>query len=168
MKPKNARQLYLIAEGEADQSVSTLNEMKRPLSAKGVSNVLTLVEAIKEKELACPDLILCSSGLCARQSLDLLYEAWPACDIVFKDSLYSAMDYRIFDVVKVLDDILYRVMIVTEDAALTPFVGYVAKDLPKKTFKFVPASCGVLSLKPKTSWHTLGKNTAELSDFFQK
>ena len=113
MKRASKRQLYLIAQGQEDKSAPVLNDMKRPLSPQGVGNMLNLLEDIKERKLSCPDLILCSSGLCARQSLDLLYEACPACDVVFKDSLYSAMDYRIFDVVKVLDDILYRVMILT-------------------------------------------------------
>ena len=165
-KKENVRQLYLIAEGQADEKAPVLNEMKRPLSSEGVTNVLSLLEEIKERKLACPDLILCSSGLCARQTLDLLYEAWPACDIVFKDSLYGAIDYRIFDVVKVLDDILFRIMIVTENTALMPFAAYLVNGLTKKIPKITPASCAVLSLNPKESWHNLGPKKAVLEDFF--
>ena len=166
MKRKSKRQLYLIAQGQEDKSAPVLNDMRRPLSPKGVCSVLNLLESIKERKLVCPDLILCSSGLCARQSLDLLYEACSACDVVFKDSLYSAMDYRIFDVVKVLDDILYRVMIITENTALTPFVQYIIEKENCLIPKFIPASCAVLSLRPDASWHTLGPKKAFLSDFF--
>ena len=165
-KKVSKRQLYLIAQGQEDKSAPVLNDMKRPLSTKGICNMLTLLEEIKERKLACPDLILCSSGLCARQSLDLLYEACSACDVVFKDSLYSAMDYRIFDVVKVLDDILYRVMILTEDVALTPFIHYIAGKDNNMVAKFTPASCAVVSLHSDVSWHTLGPAKASVNDFF--
>ena len=163
---KYNRQLYLVAQGQADQSAPVLNDMKRPLSTQGIISVLNLLENIKERGLICPDLILCSSGLCARQSLDLLYETCSACDVVFKDSLYSTMDYRILDVVKVLDDILYRVMVLTEDTALTPFVQYITAQKNSPQTKFVPASCAVVSLQPKETWHTLGPNKAFVSDFF--
>ena len=160
------RQLYLIAQGQVDKTAPVLNEMKRPLSSKGVTEVLNLLENMKERQLPCPDLILCSSGLCARQSLDLLYEACFACDVVFKDSLYSTMDYRIFDVIKVLDDILYRVMVLTESTALTSFVHYIteSKNMPQP--KFTPASCAIVSLQPSETWHTLGPAKAFVSDFF--
>ena len=163
---KNSRQLYLVAEGSSDKNLPVLNEMKRPLSNKGVSDVLSLLENMKERHLLCPDLILCSAGLCPRQSLDLLYEVYPACDIVFKDSLYTELDYRIFDVVKVLDDILYKVMIITENTALTHFATYLLSGTNYKPPKFKPASCAILSLNPNISWHTLGKNSAILNDFF--
>jgi len=165
-KRKHNRQLYLVAQGQADKSAPVLNDMKRPLSPSGVCGVLNLLETIKERQLVCPDLILCSSGLCARQSLDLLYEACSACDVVFKDSLYSTMDYRIFDVVKVLDDILFRVMILTEDTALTPFVHYIVESKQDSRVKFRPASCAVISLPPSETWHTLGPSKAFVSDFF--
>ncbi|MBP5344133.1 MAG: hypothetical protein J6Y85_03585 [Alphaproteobacteria bacterium] len=167
MKSKTCkRQLYLIAQGQADKSAPVLNDMKRPLSPKGVCAMLNLLEEIKERKLPCPDLILCSSGLCARQSLDLLYEAYSTCDVVFKDSLYGAIDYRIFDVVKVLDDILYRVMILTEDTALTTFMNYITVKENKIKQKLMPASCAVVSLSPNTSWHMLGPSKACVSDFF--
>ena len=106
--------LYILTAGEPYDSASIINELKRPLSRRGITNVLTLLEELKEKPIILPELILYSPSLYVRQTLDLLHEVLGGIDIVCKDALYAAPDYRILDIVQSLDDILSRVMIVGE------------------------------------------------------
>ena len=106
------KSLYIVAAGEPDANASVMNELRRPLSRRGVAQVLTLLEDFKEHPIVPPDIILCSPCLYVRQTMDLLHEVLSSSDVLYKDGLYSAPDYRILEVINGLDDILMKVMIV--------------------------------------------------------
>ena len=53
------RTLYIIAAGEPDASYAGMNELKRPLSRRGIANVLTLLEELKEHPIPLPELQRC-------------------------------------------------------------------------------------------------------------
>ena len=150
--------LYILTAGEPDDSASIINELKRPLSRRGITNVLTLLEELKEKPIILPELILYSPSLYVRQTLDLLHEVLGGIDIVCKDALYAAPDYRILDIVQSLDDILSRVMIVGELPGLRQFASYVSKTKQHSILK--PADGAILTLPKGESWHNLNRQNA--------
>ena len=147
-----SKTLFIIAAGQPDNKAPVMNEMKRPLSRFGVREVLTLLEDLKEYPIELPELILCSPSLYVKQTLDLLHEVLDGIDVIYKDALYAAPDYRILDTVRALDDIFASVMIVGELPGIQEFVSYVAKG---KTL-LRPATGVRLCLKKGESWHTLG------------
>lgn len=160
------RTLYVIAAGEADSSFPVMNELKRPLSRRGIANVLTLLEELKEHPFNLPELILCSPSLYVRQTMDLLQEVLGDIDTIFKDALYAAPDYRILDIIRALDDILFSVMIIGELPGLRQFVSYVSKGKSSPILK--PADGVVLTLSPGESWHTLDRGKARCRPFFHE
>ena len=158
--------LYIIAAGEADSSAPVINELKRPLSRRGIANVLTLLEELKEEPILLPDLILCSPSLYVRQTLDLLHEVLGGVDVICKDALYAAPDYRILDIVQSLDDILTRVMIVGELPGLKQFVAYISKGSHGPILK--PADGVILTLSKGESWHNLKSQKARRRPIFHE
>lgn len=158
MHQQKNRILYIVAAGSPDETAPVLNELKRPLSKKGISDVLTLLEELKENPILMPDLILCSPTLYVHQTLDLLDEVLGKSDILYKDSLYDAPDYRILEMIHKLDDILFCVMIVGELPGLTEFISYISQSEP--VYKLQPADGVVLLLDEGESWHTFGPQKA--------
>ena len=146
--------LDIIAAGTPDTKVSVMNELKRPLSKKGITQVLGLLEELKEKNFLKPELILCSPCLYVCQTLDLLHEVLKSVDVICKDGLYAAPDYRILEMINNLDDILSRVMIVGELPGLKHFLGYVC--VPSAQNKLNAGRMVQLVFKPNESWHDFG------------
>lgn len=159
-----SRTLYVIAAGEPDASFPGMNELKRPLSRRGIANVLTLLEELKEHPFPLPELILYSPSLYVHQTLDLLHEVLGDIDTICKDALYAAPDYRILDMVRALDDILFSVMIIGELPGLRQFISYISKGAHSSILR--PADGVILTLPEGESWHTLGQNTARRRPFF--
>jgi len=146
--------LDIIAAGTPDTEVSVMNELKRPLSKKGVNQVLSLLEELKEKNISKPELILCSPCLYVCQTMDLLHEVLKDIDVICKDGLYAAPDYRILEMINSLDDILSRVMIVGELPGLKQFLNYVCAQSAQSKLK--PGRMVQLVLMPNESWHNFG------------
>lgn len=158
MLAKKLRTLLVIAAGQADSSAPVMNELKRPLSRRGVAEVLTLLEDLKENPIRLPELILCSSSLYVRQTLDLLHEVLDGVDVMYKDALYAAPDYRILDMIKTLDDIFSSVMIIGELPGVKEFVNYVSKGRSISLLR--PATGVILTLGEGETWHTFGAQKA--------
>ena len=158
MQEMKKRTLYVIAAGQTDNGAPVMNELKRPLSRRGIASVLTLLEDLKEHPILLPELILCSPSLYVRQTLDLLHEVLGGIDVVYRDTLYAAPDYRILDTIKSLDDIFFRIMLIGELPGLKEFVNYVSQE---KSYAILhPASGVVLTLNKKDTWHTFGPQKA--------
>ena len=164
MRQKNTRTLYVIAAGEPDGFAPVMNELKRPLSRRGITNVLNLLEEFKEHPHPVPELVLFSPTLYVRQTVDLLHEVLDTADLLCKDALYAAPDYRILDIVHTLDDILSSVMIIGELPGLKQFVSYVSKG-PHSLLK--PADGVILNFPKGESWHTLGQKNAHRQPLFR-
>ena len=82
-----------------------------------------------------------------------MHEVLGSVDVVYKDALYAAPDYRILDTIKSLDDIFESVMFVGELPGVREFVARVAKE-PKKCL--VRSASGViLTLKKGETLHTI-------------
>ena len=153
-----SRTLTVIAAAQADSSAPVMNELKRPLSRQGITEVLNLLEDLKEHPIALPELILCSPSLYVKQTLDLLSEVLDGVDIVYKDALYAAPDYRILDMIKALDDIFTSVMVIGELPGVKEFASYVSKG--KNALLLQPATGVVLTLGKGETWHTFGAQKA--------
>ena len=157
------RTLYVITAGEADKTAPVMNELKRPLSSKGITQVLNLLEKMKEKPFLLPDLILCPPTLYVRQTLDLLHEVVRDIPVVCKDALYSAPDYRILDTIQSLDDILFNVMLMAELPGVNQFVNYITKG--SKPIQLKPAQGLLITTDATLSWHKLGRQKARRRSF---
>ena len=158
------RTLYIFAAGQPDTTAPILNELKRPLSRKGIANVLGFLEELKENAFQSPELILYSPSLYVRQTLDLLHEILGATDAICKDNLYAAPDYRILETVQALDDIFFSVLILGELPGLNQFISYVAQNKHPGLLK--PADGLCLQLSKDMSWRDLDKQTAKSHPLF--
>lgn len=148
----SSKKLFIIVAGQPDNGAPVMNELKRPLSRRGINEVLTLLEELKEHPIVLPELILCSPCLYVKQTVDLLHEVLNGVDIIYKDALYAAPDYRILDMVKSLDDIFSSVMIIGELPGIREFVSYVCNG--KRCGLLRPATGVLLTFKKGETWHT--------------
>ncbi len=155
---KPERMLYVVAAGDADSDAEVMNELKRPLSRRGVAEVLTLLEELKENPILLPELILCSPSLYVRQTMDLLYEVFGAVETSYRDALYAAPDYRILEMIHELDDIFFSVMVVGELPGLKQFIKCVSGG--RKKMILGPADGMILSVQAQDSWHDFGCHKA--------
>ena len=158
------RTLYIFTAGQSDVSAPILNELKRPLSRKGIANVLGFLEELKENEFQSPELILYSPSLYVRQTLDLLHEVLGSTDAICKDALYAAPDYRILETVRALDDIFFSVLILGELPGLNQFISYVAQNKHPGLLKSADGLC--LQFSKGMSWHDLDKQTVKSHPLF--
>ena len=164
MPPKKQKYLYVIAAGESDGGAPVLNELKRPLSKRGVAQVLNLLETWKECPVILPDIVLCSPSLYVCQTLDLLHEVLKNVDIVCKDALYAAPDYRVLETIATMDDILSRIMIVGELPGIKQFVNYVSNATHQVPLK--PAEGLLLTMDANISWHEMTKQKTRCRPLF--
>ena len=164
MASHTSRTLYIISAGEPDSSAPVMNELKRPLSRRGVANVLTLLEDLKEHPILQPDLVLYSPSLYVRQTVDLLHEVLNDTELICKDALYAAPDYRILDTVKSLDDIVFSAMIIGELPGLRQFISYISKGAHSSILK--PADGAILTLPQGETWHNLKRQSTRRRPFF--
>lgn len=153
--------LYLVRHGHGEEDSGLLHDFIRPLSRKGHRQTLELLHQFKAQKLPFPDCIFCSTATRAKQTAALLFDICPQQNIYYKETLYLSPDYRIFNLLTQLDELLGTVMIIAHH----PGVSMALKKLigNQKYMKELPfSSCAVLHLKPGFTWHTLKNASAHL------
>ena len=103
-----ARSLLLMRHAKSDWHDSSLHDKDRPLNARGRATAPLMANWLSSNQLL-PDLIVCSSAVRTRQTLELMLQQWTehfANDLsavmpetVIEDRLYLATDSTILSVV---------------------------------------------------------------------
>ncbi|MDQ1633227.1 MAG: phosphohistidine phosphatase [Frankiaceae bacterium] len=145
--------LLVLRHGQASNAGAS--DAERPLTDSGRAAVAALAPVVEPLD---PDLVLCSSALRTRQTLELL-ALDPGVDVRLEDGLYGAGVDELIEFVRLVDDDVVSVLIVGHNPA--------AKDLVveltggERIPSFRPATLAVLELDV-TRWWEVAPATARL------
>ena len=154
----NVKNLYLIRHGKSDWDVDYGSDHDRPLADRGERDA-DKVGAYLKRTSVQPDLVLCSSALRTRQTLDRLVEAagWRT-RIEVVEGLYLAAPETVIDLLSGQPDDVGTLAIIGHQ----PFTGEVAARFLGSRHLEVPAAC-VIGMEFETgSWSGVRRERARL------
>jgi len=161
------RLLYLLRHAKSSWDDSSLDDHDRPLAPRGRRAVGKIAAHAKERRVR-PDLVLCSSALRARQTLEgITPSLGKGVDVRVEEELYGAS----------ADDLLARLRAVPDDVRSVMFIGHnptlqelallLARATPLRVeleAKFPTGALATLSIT-RASWRTVRRGSAQLVDF---
>lgn len=117
--------LYLLRHAKSDWEDMTVSDHDRPLSPRGVKAAAKMGRALARQGTA-PEIVLCSTALRARETLELVMQAgdlaWP---VQFEPALYGASVQAILSIVRADAGAFHRALLVGHN----PGFHYVARHL---------------------------------------
>jgi len=118
--PNNSlKTLYLFRHGKSSWDDPALADFARPLTGRGRRAARLMGEHMARSKWI-PDLVLCSSAVRARQTLEFALRAWssPKPEVRFQRSLYMADADKLLQQARQLDDSVNSAMLVGHDPGI--------------------------------------------------
>jgi phosphohistidine phosphatase len=114
----SARTLYLLRHAKSDWDDPALADIDRPLAPRGRKAARAMARYLKNSGIR-PELILCSPARRARQTLELLTEAWPVFpNVSFAPWLYAASASKLLAKLRELPHEAASVMLIGHNPGL--------------------------------------------------
>lgn len=157
------RCLYLMRHGKARAGRMT-DDFKRPLSPRGKQDVLSQLNRFRQPDGVRPDGIFCSTAVRACQTADLLKELFVGTPVFFKDSLYLAPTFRLMEVIRQIDPIFQRIMIIGHNPGLEQLIPILTE--PDRRTELHPADCVVLTTEV-LAWSQLTTGKAQFEQLLE-
>lgn len=117
--------LYLMCHGEAENSSAT-GDFKRHLTLKGRKQIQSRLNEFKYT-LVRPDCILSSTALRAKETAAMMSELFQGTPCFYRDSLYLAPAFRIIDLLKEMDSVFQRIMVVAHKKGLEQVISLLSE-----------------------------------------
>ena len=111
------KSLMLLRHAKSSWADATLEDHDRPLQDKGRRRAAGLAAWLDERGLGC-DLVLCSTALRTRQTLDMVLPALGGPVVRYEPSIYDAEAATLLGLVQHVEDRFERVLIVGHDPGL--------------------------------------------------
>lgn len=146
--------LMLMRHGKSSWKNGQIDDHERPLKKRGRKDTKRVAKWIAKKGLT-PDLILCSSAVRARQTVEVIHKAlaYEGETRICQD-LYEAEPQDYVAILKLLDDRYKKVLIVAHNPAIETYLRHIDEDIQS-----VPtAGLGYLTLT-LDSWQALSLQT---------
>ncbi len=158
------RTLHLLRHAKSSWRDETLDDHDRPLSKRGRRAARALAGHVARLRLQ-PDLVLCSSALRARQTLDLLAAALKPPKVLVERELYDAGSRRLLHYLRELPESALCVLLVGHNPALHELALALAdtpsiRQLPSRDEKFPTGA--LASFRLSGSWGMLVPHGATL------
>jgi phosphohistidine phosphatase len=156
--------LYLFRHGKSSWGDPRLDDHERPLAPRGRRAAKLIAEYLAREDVA-PPLVLCSSALRARETLDRISPAFGK-DVSFRiePGLYGADQERLLRRLRRVPERIGSVMLIGHNPALQLLALALAaeeKDRRRLEGKFPTAALATLGI-PSASWRQLAPGDAEL------
>ncbi len=165
-----SKQLYIIRHAKTQENQKGEDDFSRELSPKGEKQAKKLAGYFKKKKIKA-DLVLCSSSIRARQTLEQMGKVFPKADIVFDEKIYQASPKSLLNVMQKTSDKYKNVVVighnpavVTLAVALTNTEKSNIKSLKKMLKKFPTAGMACFQLRKK-NWQEMDVDVLKLLDF---
>ena len=124
------KHLYLMRHGKASKK-DKYPDADRPLAKRGKKDVKRLKKMLRAMELR-PDLILCSSAMRTRETLERVMDVFDETEVVFSDALYNAEAAEIIDILHRLAPEKKEVLIVGHNPSLAELVALSKQQAPER------------------------------------
>jgi phosphohistidine phosphatase len=161
----SARTLCLLRHAKSDRDDPALADIDRPLAPRGRKAARAMARYLKNSGIR-PELILCSPARRARQTLELLTEAWPVFpNVSFAPWLYAASASKLLAKLRELPHEAASVMLIGHNPGLEDLATTLAGtgvDLDRLRDKYPTGALAALSLP---NWRSLEPGCAELVSF---
>lgn len=170
------RHLMLLRHAKSSWDQLDLDDIDRPLSARGRSAAPLIGRFISRRDLV-PDLVLCSSAVRAKQTFELVAAEWDQGGTATKpglemrSSLYLARPAELTATINRIDDSVATTMIIGHNPGMEQLARQLAtkgdaKSLKRMIKKFPTAALALIRL-PIKRWSSLGSGQGELVSFMR-
>jgi len=167
------RRLLLLRHAKSSWNQGNLDDAARPLAPRGRRAAPLMGRLIRGRKLV-PDLVLCSTAVRARQTLELVTAEWermagPGARSELRTSLYLASAAELLSAVKRLDDDIERAMIVGHNPGMASLASLLAttgdtEALKVMAMKFPTAALAVIEFDVD-SWKAVLPDAGRLQSF---
>ena len=161
------RTIVLLRHGKSSWSDSTLADIDRPLTPRGERASRKLAKYMRRKRIQ-PALVLCSSSLRTRQTLEgVAASLGKRCAVEVVPQLYGASEQELLERLQTLPESISSVMLIGHNPGLRKLALVLASRgtyLPQLEEKFPPGALATLVVRSE-GWTALGPGAAELVDY---
>jgi phosphohistidine phosphatase len=161
------RDLFLLRHAKSSWDDPAVDDHDRPLAPRG-RRAATKIAEYATKRAIRPDLILCSSAMRARQTLERIAPSLGRdAEIHIERSLYGANEDRLLERLHVLSDEVESVMLIGHNPGVQDLALLLAREGPLRTLvadKFPTAGLATLAFG-RVVWKDLDMESGEVVDF---
>ena len=161
---RDVKQLILMRHAKSSWDDAELEDQERPLNARGRKTAALMADYMQDARFE-PSIVLCSSALRARQTLELLKPAFPkGTTIKVEPNIYSAAGNDLLTRIRRVSPAARSVLLVGHNPAMQELVTTLASesaDLERIRAKFPTAAVAVLDA-PIDEWKQLAPGEASL------
>ncbi|MGH3995511.1 MAG: SixA phosphatase family protein, partial [Pseudonocardiaceae bacterium] len=158
------KQLFLLRHAKSSWEDAELADHDRPLAPRGRRAAKLIAEHLRRERLA-PALVLCSSALRARETLERIAPALAeAAPVQIEGELYGASEQRLLEHLRAMDDGIGSMLLIGHNPAVEQLALLLAgsgKQLPAVRRKYPTGALATLQFNG--SWRDLGPGSAELT-----
>lgn len=167
------RRVLLLRHAKSSWGSADLDDMARPLAPRGRKAAPLIGRHISGQSLV-PDLVLCSTAVRARQTLELVIAEWDRAagddaQVDMRAALYLATVGEMLSAIRRLDDDIECVMIIGHNPGMAILADELAskgdpEHLQAMATKFPTAALAVLDFET-SSWEAIAPGTGRLRTF---
>jgi phosphohistidine phosphatase len=158
------RTLHLLRHAKSSWDDPALPDRERPLAPRGVRDAKRIAKHLRRLGVA-PELVLCSSAVRTRETLELVRPALAVVPVSIEDGLYGASSETLLERLRTVPDEVGSVLLIAHNPGLQDLALALASsgtDRERLEAKFPTAALATLALP---SWSGLSPGDAELVDY---
>lgn len=159
--------LHLLRHGKSSWSEPGIADHERPLTRRGRRAAQAIARHLVDANIV-PDLVLCSTALRTRQTLDLILPSIKPPKIIIDRQLYEASERRLLDYLRELPDGAESVLLIGHNPGLQSLAltlaGRNSAGAPPETLGKFPTGA-LASFKIDGRWPKLRAHSAEVTGF---
>jgi phosphohistidine phosphatase len=163
--PKSMKFLYLLRHAKSSWKEPGLNDPDRPLNRRGRNAAKIMATYLRRSEIK-PDLVICSTAIRAKQTLDPIVKAINPPKIILERKIYGGTQERLWEQLWNVPKSARSVLLIGHDPALHHFALELAKTgkpLPFADEKF--PTCAMARYRFRGAWKALKPHGAKLISF---
>jgi phosphohistidine phosphatase len=158
--------LYLLRHAKSSWDDETLTDHERPLAPRGERAAKLIAEHLKVTLAAGPELVLCSTAVRTRQTLELVAPGLGDPRVEFDEAIYGATAGGLVGMLRSVPDEVESVLVIGHNPGLQGLALELASTgarLPQLATKF--PTCAVATLAVAGPWSALDEGDAELTAY---
>lgn len=157
--------LFLLRHAKSSWAEPTLPDRERPLAQRGRRDAKRIAKHLVRLGFE-PELVLCSSAVRTRETLELVRPALGTSKVLFEDGLYAASSDELLARIRLVPEALASVMLIGHNPGLQQLALVLASsgdELPRLETKFPTAALATLAVAK--TWSRLDPADAILTAY---
>lgn len=157
------RTLHLLRHAKSSWEDETLTDHERPLSPRGIRDAKRIAKHLGTLH-APPEVVLLSSAVRTRQTLDLVKRSVGEATVQVEDGLYGASAEALLERLRGIPEPVHSALVIGHNPGLQELVLLLAAPSPllaEVTAKFPTGALATLALGDRT-WRSVSQGGAEL------